>query len=211
MSNFSPPPEIDCFRLGMRLLLSEVRPPSPNSSAFCRLPIHVQMPSSLPASSLMSVARGASKAMPHSPNVTVAVDAGLLISRLAARYAHPPATCGRRMSPRASCQQSLGALPHRLGSSSSSTALRTLVRSDEPRVGLSSAVRRRLHPPSRPTAPCALTGRAKSPCHFRSTACPVLKSKTIEGNMQEHLDTTIRRKLLIRSGMNHPVFHLRLV
>lgn len=31
------------------------------------------------------------KAMPHSPNVTVAVDAGLLISRLAARYAHPPA------------------------------------------------------------------------------------------------------------------------
>jgi len=112
------------------------------------------------------------KAMPHSPNVTVAVDAGLLISRLAARYAHPPAHLWPEMSPRASCQQSSGALPHRLGSSSSSTALRTLVRSDEPRVGPLSAGRRRLHPPS----------RAK-PRH-----------------------TTIGRKLLTRSGTNHPVF-----
>jgi hypothetical protein len=39
--------------------------------------------------------------MPHSPNVTVASDAGLLISRLAARYAHPLALVGLQTSPRA--------------------------------------------------------------------------------------------------------------
>ena len=117
-------------------------------------------------------------AMPLSPNVTVADDAGLLISRLAARYAHPPAHLWPEMSPRASCQQSSGALPHRLGSSSSSTARRTLVRSDEPRVGPWPRVGRRLHPPSRPPASFLCRSRSKGKTGSRQSAAATSRRPT---------------------------------
>ena len=130
------------------------------------------MPSSLPASFLMSVACSASEG--HAAFAE-------RHSRSRRRAPHLPPRCALRASARlvaGGCP--LAPLvnnppvrfPHRLGSSSSSTALRTLVRSDEPRVGPLPAGRRRLHPPSR----------------------------------TKHRHTTTRRKLLTRSGTNHPVF-----
>jgi hypothetical protein len=100
---YLPPPEIDCFRPEIRRRSFETRPPpSPSSSAFCRLPImfrrrHLCRPHLLCPAPTASSSRSCRFTERHSRNPT-----GLLISRPGARYAHLPGLAGRLMSPRAS-------------------------------------------------------------------------------------------------------------